>query len=120
QIPSIAPSDPVFGNQGDIVAAGGINQFLTNSHNELGPIFKMWWGQEEIVSLGTIEYWKDTASLFDRPIHLIGGYKQIFGEWGIFVRNGPDAAEHRKKVTNPPFTTEAIAKRHKKNFDITI
>jgi hypothetical protein len=51
---------------------------------------------------------------------VIGEYKKLLGEWAILLRNGPDAAEHRKLVTNPPFTTEAIAKHHKKNFDKTI
>ena len=80
-----------LGNLGDAAKAGGIHKYMTQLHEKHGPIVAFYWGDQQVVSLGSPDLWKDVQGLFDRPrkINFVClRFKDIFANNIIHVHCG--------------------------------
>ncbi|CAN7996942.1 unnamed protein product [Ixodes hexagonus] len=97
-IPGIDPSDPKEGNVGDIVQAGGLQNFLLSLHKEHGPITSFWMGTKLVISIGDAELFKAQAHIFDKPADLFELYRDLVGADSILFSNGAEAREKRRRL----------------------
>ncbi|KAK8775505.1 cytochrome P450 20A1-like [Amblyomma americanum] len=97
-IPGLAPSDTKEGNVGDIVQAGGLQNFLVSLHKEHGPIASFWIGTKLVVSIGQAELFKTQSHVFDKPADLFVLYREVMGTGSIFFANGAEARKRRRLI----------------------
>lgn len=55
------------GNLSDMAKAGSVHEYLVELHEKYGEIVGFWWGKEYVISLSSVEYWKEIRPLFDKP-----------------------------------------------------
>lgn len=97
-IPGLEPSDKKEGNVGDIVQAGGLQNFLISLHKEHGPIASFWIGTKLVVSIGKAELFKTQSHVFDKPAELFVLYRDVMGTGSIFFTNGAEARKRRRLI----------------------
>uniref|UniRef100_A0A2R5LAE0 Putative cytochrome p450 cyp4/cyp19/cyp26 subfamily protein n=1 Tax=Ornithodoros turicata TaxID=34597 RepID=A0A2R5LAE0_9ACAR len=97
-IPGLDPSDPKEGNAGDIVLAGGLQEFLMSLHKTHGPIASFWMGTKLVVSLGSVDLFKAQAQIFDKPADLLELYRGLAGTSSILFANGVEARKRRQNI----------------------
>uniref|UniRef100_L7LXK3 Putative cytochrome p450 family 20 subfamily protein a polypeptide 1 n=1 Tax=Rhipicephalus pulchellus TaxID=72859 RepID=L7LXK3_RHIPC len=97
-IPGLEPSDKKEGNVGDIVQAGGLQNFLISLHKEHGPIASFWIGTKLVVSIGKADLFKTQAHVFDKPAELFVLYRDVMGTGSIFFANGAEARKRRRLI----------------------
>lgn len=97
-IPGLDPSDAKEGNVGDIVQAGGLQNFLISLHKEHGPIASFWIGTKLVVSIGEAELFKTQSHVFDKPDELFVLYREVIGANSILFANGAEARKRRRHI----------------------
>ncbi|KAL1421145.1 hypothetical protein MTO96_023319 [Rhipicephalus appendiculatus] len=97
-IPGLEPSDKKEGNVGDIVQAGGLQNFLISLHKEHGPIASFWIGTKLVVSIGKADLFKTQSHVFDKPAELFVLYRDVMGAGSIFFANGAEARKRRRLI----------------------
>lgn len=97
-IPGLEPSDKKEGNVGDIVQAGGLQNFLISLHKEHGPIASFWIGTKLVVSIAKAELFKTQSHVFDKPAELFVLYRDVMGTGSIFFTNGAEARKRRRLI----------------------
>lgn len=97
-IPGLEPSDKKEGNVGDIVQAGGLQNFLISLHKEHGPLASFWIGTKLVVSIGKAELFKTQSHVFDKPAELFVLYRDVMGTGSIFFTNGAEARKRRRLI----------------------
>ncbi|XP_075537282.1 cytochrome P450 20A1-like [Dermacentor variabilis] len=97
-IPGLEPSDKKEGNVGDIVQAGGLQDFLISLHKEHGPIASFWIGTQLVVSIGKAELFKTQSHVFDKPAELFVLYRDMMGTGSILFANGAEARKRRRLI----------------------
>lgn len=97
-IPGINPSDPKEGNVGDIVQAGGLQNFLLSLHKDHGPIASFWMGAKLVISIGDAELFKTQTHIFDKPEDLFQLYRDLVGGDSILFANGAEARKRRRHL----------------------
>nr|XP_037268292.1 cytochrome P450 20A1-like [Rhipicephalus microplus] len=97
-IPGLEPSDKKEGNVGDIVQAGGLQNFLISLHKGTGPIASFWIGTKLVVSIGKADLFKTQSHVFDKPAELFMLYRDVMGAGSIFFANGAEARKRRKLI----------------------
>ncbi|KAL9966277.1 hypothetical protein ACROYT_G024326 [Oculina patagonica] len=107
QIPGVAPSDAVSGNLGDMARAGSVHEYLIELHEQYGEIVGFWWGEQYVVSLSSIEYWKEIQPIFDKPYEQFMFFEPLFGKKSLTYKNGPEARKKRQLVDRS-FSHQAV------------
>ncbi|KAL3241947.1 hypothetical protein MRX96_021614 [Rhipicephalus microplus] len=97
-IPGLEPSDKKEGNVGDIVQAGGLQNFLISLHKGTGPIASFWIGTKLVVSIGKADLFKTQSHVFDKPAELFMLYRDVMGAGSIFFANGAEARKRRRLI----------------------
>lgn len=97
-IPGIEPSDPKEGNVGDIVQAGGLQNFLVSLHKDHGPVASFWMGSKLVVTIGSAELFETQTHVFDKPADLFELYRDLVGGDSILFANGPEARKRRRRI----------------------
>ncbi|KAH8041201.1 hypothetical protein HPB51_013861 [Rhipicephalus microplus] len=90
--------DILEGNVGDIVQAGGLQNFLISLHKGTGPIASFWIGTKLVVSIGKADLFKTQSHVFDKPAELFMLYRDVMGAGSIFFANGAEARKRRKLI----------------------
>jgi cytochrome P450 len=102
------PSDQERGNFPEIVKAGSVVQFLTQSHKRFGPIFDFWYGKQHAVSIADLEMFKAVRHLHTRPAAIFEPFVPVVGPKSILVSNGTDATRRRQLYHNPILNVNAL------------
>eukprot|EP01104_Vermistella_antarctica_P014811 TRINITY_DN471_c0_g1_i1.p1 TRINITY_DN471_c0_g1~~TRINITY_DN471_c0_g1_i1.p1 ORF type:complete len:536 (+),score=65.73 TRINITY_DN471_c0_g1_i1:187-1794(+) len=111
------PSDPVFGNLGDIAKHGSLHEYLAHLHNKFGPITTFYWQDKRIVSVMDVDSFKRLQRLFDRPVLLFSLIMPLIGEGSIQYANGENGKK-RRKLMDPAFAHSACGNMHPLLVDV--
>jgi cytochrome P450 len=91
-------SDKEHGNFAEIVKAGGLHEFIVNSHKRLGPVFEFWLGKRRVVSLSGFEMWKAVKHLVDKPFEGFASFVPLVGTKGVSFANGAEYTRRKKLI----------------------
>ncbi|XP_055329465.1 cytochrome P450 20A1-like [Paramacrobiotus metropolitanus] len=90
KIPGPPIADKAEGNVPELREAGTIHDYLSELHDEYGPIVGFYLRDLYVVSIGSAELFEEHAQLFDRPKALFQKFEEIATPSTIQFQNGEE------------------------------